>query len=884
MASKTTTELFLALLLSTLLIYPLPPAKSQEHYTEEVTVTIMGSSAYWEISMKGAGFSVPWQEEIEREKDSLFSYQIFTIDASRWSPEFELFSNSGYNLLGFDAIPSSGIFLKVKSDNFESATRLAASLSLFLHLSYTYFSSNEGFYIFYSHMDFNMVKEMLWNAVPIEYEGVARLLSKDVFTLQEVPIFKVSGENVNGDIVHMVTLAGLKSNILSSQKEFKLTEILNTIGDTTASSKASSSTITIKVIGGFVSYSEEGTVKNFSENRTATVITTVEAGQTFPDLSIDLVQTFPSLIAIRDVDRVSLEMGDIVTVGIRVRNVGPPGSIPAKDVNVVEDWWMNLDEFEFLDGESTRTLGHLAAGAEFTLAYRLKLISSHKGEVVTPPSIVLYSYDFEGENINELANINQLTIILNDVRPSLFVEATVESSASPILSSAPVTLTINNKGKGHATNLEVEGNFRQSLLSGDIWVLTVNQSSNSLNELIKSKVWSVSWDEGGERKEALSNSITLHYNLTGTFIPQFEVQRNIVHTFKDGENLVNGTVTIINKGIIPLDLVILSEDIPEEFLLLGGNYSLRNHTLFAEDSNIGAGKRISYFYYATILNDENYVIQPTEVIIVSVGFNITRLAKSVVLPLGVNVLKNFEFTDSFVGANITVDGRVVNKGSLPIFDVSFNFGEDSFIKVIEGKFSHTSEVLNKDEHLGSEVMVMLSSAGQFEVSKGSSSFTLAGAKITKYSELSFLDIYPPISVEMLINPSIPIENEEFTISLTIKNPSSVPVQDVRVNFELPLGIKVTEGSLQLSVKELEADALVIKNACLVSNSPMSRSIGPSLIQFKYKGDTFKGTSKSLELLIDDNMQNRYGIPIFIAAIFILITVYIARRYTIPKKI
>ncbi|MFQ6134717.1 MAG: hypothetical protein ACE5KU_02735, partial [Nitrososphaerales archaeon] len=285
--SKTSTALTAALLLSTLLIYRPPSVASQTDYSEEVSVTIIGSSAYWAINMKGGNVSIPGLNEIERGISGVSSYQLLTMDSSRWSPEFELFSNAGYNLLGFDATPKSGILLRVKSDGFEPAEQLADSLSRFLHLSFARYSSSDGVYTFYSHMDFISVKGKLWEAVPVRYGGSARLIDKDAFTSQGLPIFKVSGEKVGGEFIHTVTIAGLKRNVISAQNELKLTDILNNINNTKASSAASSSTITINTIGSFVSFSDEGNVTNFSENRSATVTTTVEPDQLFPSISID---------------------------------------------------------------------------------------------------------------------------------------------------------------------------------------------------------------------------------------------------------------------------------------------------------------------------------------------------------------------------------------------------------------------------------------------------------------------------------------------------------------------------------------------------------------------------------------------------------------------
>ncbi len=884
MVSKSSAALITALLLSTILVYQPPLVSSQTDYSEEVLVTIIGNSAYWEINLKGGNATIPELNEIESEASGVSSYQLSTIDASRWSPEFEIFSNAGYNLLGFDATPTSGILLKIKSNSFEAAERFAGALSRFLHQSFSKYTSSGGVYTFYSHMEFRLVKGKLWDAVPVQYDGVARLIDKDIFTLQGVPIFKVSGAKVDDGFVHIVTIAGLKQNVLSVQNEFKLVKLLSDINNTKASSVSSSSTVTINTIGSFVTYSDEGAVNNFAENRSATVTVTVEPEENFPDISLDLAQTFPAVIVTRDVDRAALNQGDIVTVGIRVKNAAPPGSTPVGNITVNEDWWKDIEKLEFVDGETSRSLGHLAPGAEFTLAYRLRLTSSEQGEVVAPPSDVTYSYEVEGGEVEESVKINPLTLVLNDIRPAISIEASVETGAPPILSTTPVNLTIRNSGNGHATNLEVEGNSRQSLLSGDIWRLSVDMSSMSLTDLISSRVWSVTWNEGGERKEAVSNSVTLHYNITGVRIPQFNVVRSIVHTIKDGKNLVNETLSINNEGASSLDRVVLRGELPKGFQFLDGNYSLQGDTLSTEATSIETGKSKTYSYSAIISDaDENYVVQPTEVSVEASGLKIVRLAKSLVLPLGVKVLKDFETTANFIGANITVDAKVVNKGSIPIFDVTLNVGEDTFLKMVDGEVVHSAEELGKGESLGSRNKVMLLSAGRFEVLKATASFTIAGSSVSQSSESVLVDVYEPITAEMTISPSSPVENQGFTLVLTINNPSVAPVQDVRVNVNLPSEIRVAEGSLQLTAEELGANTSVTRSASLVVGAPMVLSIDPPTVQFKYGEDTFRGTSKPLDILIEDNIPLRYGVPLIIAALLILATAFFARRAVFSKK-
>jgi hypothetical protein len=203
--------------------------------------------------------------------------------------------------------------------------------------------------------------------------------------------------------------------------------------------------------------------------------------------------------------------------------------------------------------------------------------------------------------------------------------------------------------------------------------------------------------------------------------------------------------------------------------------------------------------------------------------------------------------------------------------------------MVDGEVVHSAEELGKGESLGSQNKVMLLSAGRFEVLKATASFTIAGSSVSQSSESVLVDVYEPITAEMTISPSSPVENQGFTLVLTINNPSVAPVQDVRVNVNLPSEIRVVEGSLQLTAEELGANTSVTRSASLVVGAPMVLSIDPPTVQFKYGEDTFRGTSKPLDILIEDNIPLRYGVPLIIAALLILATAFFARRAVFSKK-
>ncbi|MBI2936916.1 MAG: hypothetical protein HYY22_01785 [Thaumarchaeota archaeon] len=872
-----------AILLMPLFTSSLPLAASAPDYTEDISVTLIGRSAYWAITMKGSNTTtITGLPDVENNASGVSSYSMAYMESSRWSPDFELFSNAGYNLLGFDTIPSSGIFLKVTAENADNAAKFADSVGALLQVQFNKFPSAGNLYTFYSHMD-PFLTQKLFTAVPVVEGGAARLVDINQFYSQGIPIFKFAGEKSGSSFIHTVVIAGLRQNAVPATNEIKISDLIPNVRTINASLTAASSKVSVHVIGGFITYADKGNVTNYVDNRSSKVLNTVAATKPF-ETTVDMVQNFPNLIATRTVDKAALNQGDIATVVVHVKNAAPTGSTPVANITVADNWWQSVPALQFVDGESSRNLGHLAAGVEITLSYRLRLVSADKGEALAPASTVSYSYPIQGSTVRETVKMNALQLIFNDIHPAVSVEATVASTSYPILGSIPVNLTIRNAGNGHAANLEVAGNTRPSLLSGETWKLTVNLPPTTISTLKASSDWVVNFDDGGQRKQVNSNSITIYYDLTGSALPSFEITSGATPTVKDASATINETITVTNKGKNPLEKVSLKGTASPGFTMLGGNYTQQGTTLSAQSTNVANGSKVSYIYTASVSNpDENYVIQPSQVTVEASGLQITRLTDSEVIPLGVKITKTVTPTTNFEGGNVTLDARVVNKGSVPIYDVVFAAGTDTFMNVTNEQTTYTKATMNKDDVLGGSNQALLVSAGEFNTSEAATRFNIAGHTTTKISNTTTVTVYSPISAALTVNPAAPVEKQEFTATLTVKNPSAVTVKGVNVAVNLPTGFRVTSGSLQVNSEDINPNATITKSATIISDNPVSTTIPQPKVTFTYSGETFNGASAPADILVRDNSTTRYAIPLAVAAILILATVLIARKTAITSK-
>ena len=869
--------LIIILLLSTIIVYPIPSAISQTDYTERISVTIIGNTAHWSINLNGGNITIPGLTEIENEIKGVSSYKLLTLDSSKWIPEYEFFSAAGYNILGIDTIPTSGIFLTVSSDNLQSAEKFADSLNEFLHLKFTIFSSTSNDYTFYSHMEFSQVQGKMWDAIPIWHGGAATLIDRGLFQFRDIPLFQFTAEQSSDGFIHSLSVGGF-NRFAVIQQNFLLDRVFSGVNETQVSQEASSTIIDVNIIGGLVSYSDKGEVTNFPENKSAKVIQTLEPEDNFPRMSIDIAQVLPSVIVTREIQKASLNEGDIATIGVRIRNIAPLGSTPISNISINEDWWKDMTEFEFEDGETNRTLGHLAPQGQFTLAYSLRVTSSEVKKIIIPSTMISYSYDVQDEVVIDEAYVNDLTLVLNDISPVINIFASAEKSNPSILGSIPVNLTIQNNGNELATNLEVGGQTKQSLLAQDVWNLSIDVPSTSLMDISSINIWQVTWESGNEQRNVSSNSITFRYNLTGNNIPQFNVIRDIVHSVYEGGNTINETLTIINQGNTTLDKILINEKLHQKFQFINGNFTLNGNNLNAEFGGIESGNQVAFNYTATISDiEENYVISPPEIVVESSGLRISRIASSEVLPFGVKILKDLETSANFIGANVSIDTQVINSGSIPIFNVVLNSGDETFANTIEGETTFSAEVLRKDDQLGSPHKILLTGSGQFEALQATTSFIIAGQSFSKFSESKNIHVFSPIFADMMVDSISQIEGEEFSITLTVTNPSEITVNNVLVEITFPPEIRIISGSLDLNDEVLDANAEIIKTAKLVVDNPATLSIDAPFVEFSYAKEILSGTSNPLIISIEDNIQTRYFFPILIAFFLILGTTYIARK-------
>jgi len=894
MSSKVSSVFIAALLITAIFASYTPLAYSANTYSEELSVDVIGSSIFWMINMKGGNITLAGINGFESIASDVSSYSLSFLDSSNWSPEFELFSNSGYNVLGFDSIPSSGVFLKVKSANYDSAKKLADSLDALLYLSFSSYSSSQGSFTFYSHMDLDLVKDLLWDSVPYQYDGLARILGKDTFFSNTgVPVFKFSGERIGDIFLHAVSIGGLILNVISTDSQFPIARLFSTINTTKTSPLASESSITVRTYGGLENYVSLGSsnisrstisVTNFPENISSRSVVVVPKGYFFPDMSVELSQSFPSLIATRSFDRGTLNQGDVVTIGVKVRNVAPAGSLSVENITVSDDWWKKSKLFELVDGEFSRSIGHLGAGGDLTLAYRLKLLSSEKGEVTAPASSTYYTYKVDELEVKKSTKFNQQKLILNDIRAVLSIDASIKESYTSIMGITPVNITIRNIGNGHATNLDLDGNLRQSLLSGDVWRLQLNLTSVSLKETSVNKTWSVNWGETGRKESTISNNVMLQYALIGGAIPYFFIDRSVLSSVNGSNNLVNSTLTIFNIGSTTLDRISLKEKMPNNIVFLNGNYSLKNKDLSAQILDLKPGAVKTIRYTGAVSNpDENYLFEPTEISIEQAQSTITRLSQSKLLALGVKVSKNYAPSAHFAGANITVDAKVENKAANPIFQVDFNRGSDSFLRMLDGKSIYSADILGSGKELGSSNRANLVKPGVFGSSEAVVNFTLSGHRESKSSGSYPVTIFTPLSVKLEINPVIPMENEVFNVVITVINNSPVDVKEVNVNINLPTVMQVKTGSLQISSKDIGANMSETREATILVPAPAFLTIASPTVHYVYEGDTLRTISPPVNVTIADNVTTRYLIPLLISAILIVTVSFIARRSITSKS-
>jgi uncharacterized repeat protein (TIGR01451 family) len=849
---------------------PVNPVSSQVlNYEETLKVYLIGDTVFWRVEFSDYDIDFQQLSEIEAQFEDVSEYYIFSSKYSEWVSEYDLFSQSGFDLIGFDFIPKEGIFLEVNSSNEEAAKKTASLLNSLLGLGFVIYSSTPNSYVFYSQVNFNSwINEYFLKMAP-NLNGFENIVTSSSFISEKFPIISFKGEKSGGVFHHTLTLGSVKTDVLESNDLLFRNIFPEKVENLTASPFSELSTIEYRAYGAFF-VNNEFDIKKY-ENFTSSFSTIIPPGDPMPLVNASVVNRFPSLLVTSQVSKGYAVKNDIIEVKIRLKNIGTDGSSPIEDIIVDENWWVPY--FDLESGNPSQQIEELAPEEERVITYSLRANTDSQVLIEVPSSEVRYSFLIENDYYNLTALMNEFFIYLNKISPSLRVEAFVDSNNLKIGSEKEVEIAVFNQGNSPAFDLRIGNNTSFRLLPDEVWNFDVDVSALSLTLPTESMTWSLEWVENGESKDINSNDVRIFYDLEEPRLSNIKVDKEMSLENVSDKLIANVTLISSNIGQNILNSVIIEDFLPTGLKFLNGSAEYDGGKIRAQIDEINPGERFNITYIAEIIDQsENYVFTPVLIKFRDIE-DLGRLSNSITLPLGVELSKFVQTNLAFKDYITTITVKLTNHGSLPIFNASLDGGKDVFITIISGNQSVSTSQLAKGDSLETTFEVKYTQSGNFQFSPSEATFSFAGSSAVTRTPEQSVTIFNPITVK--IEPSkSPIEETEFPIKIGVENPSNMTVTNVIVVIDVTENLQITEGNLQYEYNEFmggEEKEITLK---AVGNNGVKVS---SSVTFEFEGQTLGSETKETVISISDNIVFRFGIPLTIAIIIAFVVVLFIRK-------
>ncbi|MHB8566587.1 MAG: COG1361 family protein [Nitrososphaerales archaeon] len=849
---------------------------SNPNYTENLAVYLTSSESFWRSDFSGGNISVSSLTV----PASVSSYSITLTHYNTWKPQYELFTTYGFGLLGSNEPSPDGAFLQINTTSQGDAQTLANSLSQRFALVFELVSQNSGTFTFFSPLDFlTEMHVFFWNLVPANYGGFAGLMTEQQFEGNSLLYYKLSYLSS----VYSVSIGALAP---LSSSQFSL---FNQIGLSSAqynySKYASSSTIEIHVLGGLITNASVPFVNNYANLSSAMTTNSQTGNGTIPNLNATLNLSFPTLVAYRQISpSLTPAQNSNVTVTIFVRNVSPTSAPVATDVKVNDSWVRSeTSNLNLTNGQISST-ENLTSNGLMTVAYSLRVLASN-GTINIPATPVTYQFMSGNKTINSQAPLNPETLVIGGQNtPQLEATATATSGSIQAGQSFSVNVTIANKGSGTAFNIKSAGLTKQDIPAGGTWSFITNSSSTSLTQTNSSVSYPVTWsDSSGSPHTTSTNTFSTVFSFSIPDTPGIGI-RKIVTLANSG--VANVTLSLYDGSPNAVSNISISDPLPPGVTLAksyntsslrasGSNSVVGNVTLLAGNANTTLEYQVNFTNPT-----QNYVFMPATVSAVWNNVTVTHSSSGYGLPLGVVASKTTNPSQGFQGSNVTVSIGLTNQGTLPVYMVSLNNTFDTFINETRLGSSY-QQILNPAGTMNASTQGNLSgSQGVFNSSSAVASFIFAGSNNSVLSKPSHVTVYQLVQANFSSSALKYEENHNINITVAINNPSNVTVSNVQFVMSIPQGLNiVSNGQPNYTISSLGPGQTVYNSIDVITNQPSEYLFNSSNanLHFTYQGHVLKGTVSSLSLTLQDDLTLRYVIPILVALVIVLATLFYVRR-------
>ena len=888
MKVRTGAFLFLLLvLLSSFLTLP-PSSGVQQEYKEQLDVSLIGSSALWRITFSGPNVTVPHLEDAEGQLNGVRAFSLVAARVSSWLPEYEVYTSNGFDLIGFEPVPTQGVFLTVVASSSEEASRAASVLDGVFKLSFVPHSPSGEKTIFYSHADFGfLVNNVLSGAIPSSAKGFTELVQVDKFTQEPLAIITFSAQKQEGGFAHSVSISSIKTNIITDSK-FQLSKLF--ASKVNASKVAAESTLNLQVINALVLKTEGANSTNDYDALRSAVFVKLDPGKPLPLVNLTLQQSFPSLVATRGVvNRGSVKANETMEAFLKLANLAPNTAPPIENVTVREVWWSPF--FNRTGGDQTeQIIPKLGPGETKTLVFELRAVAS-SADIIQAPEQNEVEYSFKvGEHVfHRISIVNQVRISIGPEKPAVWLEVSPSTTTPQIGDNATLSLSVFNKGKTVAFNVTITRDMERvasidKLLPDQVNVTRTSLTSSSITSTGQTLLFTIQWTEQGDTRSILSNSVQLDYRFDTPHVPVLQISKKM-QISSDVSKMVNVTVVVTNQGAWRLANLTVKDALPNGIAYVNGSFIAVGQRLTATIDVLEKQQNTTLRYSGNLTDrTENFVIVPAEVSVKWTSAVIKRVSEGAAFPIGVEIQKQYSRTFSFTGASTHTVVDIRNGGSLAIFDVNLQDPPDTFLRIVKGNATASKDTLTKGGNLTLSYDAKLSIVGDFTTSKAVASFVFAGQRQSISSMSVPIVIYDVPTATLSIEPKEPVESKPFVLTMTIRNPSNLTISNLNVSISIPGNLEGTKRSLELQGVTLARNASLSTNASFTSRTAIDILIPPPVVKFQFGEEAFTGKSSRLVISVTDDIPSRYGLPISIALVIALLSAFYARRLVYRRAI
>lgn len=851
-------------------------APSNQSYKENLSVYLTSGQSFWKTDYSGGNITIASVNI----PSSVTGYSITLTNYQTWKSQYELFTRYGFGLLGSNEPTPGGAYLQVNTSSSSGAQSLVQSLSQRFGLVFEPLLQTSTSFTFFAPLNFNTEMHVyFWKLVPISYGGFAAFATEQTFESASLSYYKLaySSSSYSISIGEIASAAGT---------QFKLYSALGLTGQNYTYSKyASSSSISVHVLGGLITNASIPFSNNYS-NLSASMNTTSQSGNgTIPNLNATLNLSFPTLIAYRQISTLTPTTGTNVTATIFIKDVSPSGAPAATDVTVNDSWLKSYSNVvQLTNGNASSSVASLSSNAVTTVAYSFRVTASN-GTINIPATPVTYQFLAGNKSVNSVILLNPETIYIGTLNtPALEATASVTSSSLQVGQAFGVNVTIINKGSGTAFNVKSSGLTKSDLPSGSTWSFITNTSSASLTQTNVNVSYSVSWsDSSGANHSANTNTLSAVFGFGSPATPAVGVNKLVAIT--NSSNVANVTLVVYNSSPNEVKNVSIFDPLPSGVtfarssnstqLKSSGNDVNGNLSVLAGNSNA------TLHYLVNISNvNENYVFMPASISAAWNSITITHYSNGISLPLGVVASKSISPNQGFQGSNVTVSIGVTNKGSLPIYFLSLNNTLDSFMNETKSASNYAADLNNGQGLNASTIGNLVGNQGHYNSSSAVASFIFGGSNETASSKPVSVSVYGLVEANFSTSALKYEENHNINITVTITNPSNVTVSNVKFGMHIPQGLQIVgNGQTNFTIGTLSPGQTQHISVIVITNQPNVYSMNDTNAQltFTYHGLALKGAVSSLTLSLSDDLTLRYGIPIVIAVAFVLGTLFYVRR-------